>query len=193
MKKIIAVLGDASAAPGTDRYKLAFDTGRMLIDEGYRVICGGMAGVMEAVCAGARSSSSYREGDTIALIPSFDHDKVNEFVDIVIPTGMDVVRNALTGNADAVIAIGGGAGTLSEMAFAWTYYRLIIAYRSIPGWAQKLADTRIDGRIRYENIPDDRVYGADSPAEAAEILREKISLYTKGFEGISWRNPKRDK
>lgn len=193
MKKIVAVLGDASAAPGSDRYELAFQTGRMLVDEGYRVQCGGMAGVMEAVCAGARSSARYQDGDTIAITPSFDRSKVNEYADIVIPTGMDVVRNAITGNADAVIAIGGGAGTLSELAMAWTYYRLIIAYRTIPGWAQKLADTRIDSRIRYDDIPDDKVFGADSPAEAAQILKERIALYTKGFEGISWRDPRKDK
>lgn len=191
MKKTVAVLGDAVAEKGSPKYELAFRTGRMLVDEGYRVQSGGMAGIMEAVCAGAHSSPNYREGDTIAVLPSFDRHKCNPYVDIVIPTGMDVVRNAMTGAADAVVVIGGGAGTLSEMAFAWTYLRLIVAYRTVPGWGAKLADQRIDDRVRYPEIPDDRVYGADTPEEIAAILREKMAAYDKSFEGISHFDPRR--
>ena len=127
----------------------------------------------------------------IGILPSFDRHKCNEYVDIPIPTGIDVVRNAITGAADAVIAIGGGAGTLSEMAFAWTQLRLIIGYRTVPGWAQKLADQRIDGRIRYPEIEDDRVYGADTPEEAAMILEKLIEKYDKSFDGISWIDPRK--
>jgi len=191
MKKIVAVLGDAVAAEDSEKYKLAFETGRMLIDEGYRIQCGGMAGIMEAVCKGARSSANYHEGDTIGLTPSFDRNKVNEYVDIVIPLGMDIVRNGITGNADAVIAIGGGAGTLMEMASAWTTYRLMIAYRTVPGWSAKLADQRVDDRIRYPEIPDDRIYGADTPAEVAELLRRHIGSYTRQFAGISHFDPRK--
>lgn len=191
MKKIVAVLGDAIAEPGSEKYKLAFETGKMLVDNGYRVQSGGMGGVMRAVCEGAHASGNYTEGDTIAVLPSFDRNKANEFVDIVIPTGIDVVRNSMTGNADAVIAIGGGAGTLSEIAFSWTLLRLIIAYRTVPGWAQKLADTRIDSRIRYPEIEDDRVFGADTPEDVARILKERMDSYTKAFGGISWIDPRK--
>lgn len=190
MKKIVAVLGDATAEPGSEKYRIAFETGKMLVDNGYRVQCGGMRGVMLAVCEGAHASEKYTEGDTIGIMPSFSREKHNPYVDIVIPTGIDIVRNAMTGNADAVIAIGGGAGTLSEIAFSWTLFRLIIAYRTIPGWGQKLADTRVDERIRYPEIPDDRVYGADTPEEVAAILREKIDLYTNSFDGISKYDPR---
>lgn len=145
---------------------------------------------MKAVCKGAKSSANYTEGDTIGIVPSFDRMKSNEYVDIVIPTGIDIVRNAMTGNADAVIAIGGGAGTLSEMAIAWSLYRLIIAYRTVPGWAQKLADTRIDGRIRYPEIEEDKVYGADTPEQAIELVKKYIDKYTNTFEGISHVNPR---
>lgn len=191
MKKIVAVLGDAVAEPGSDKYRLAYETGKMLVDHGYRVQSGGMGGTMRAVCEGAHASEKYTEGDTIGILPSFDRHKCNEYVDIPIPTGIDVVRNAITGAADAVIAIGGGAGTLSEMAFAWTQLRLIIGYRNVPGWAQKLADQRIDGRIRYPEIEDDRVYGADTPEEAAMILEKLIEKYDKSFDGISWIDPRK--
>ncbi|MCQ2146481.1 MAG: TIGR00725 family protein [Bacteroidales bacterium] len=190
MKKIVAVLGDAVCEPGSEKYNLAFETGKLLVDAGFRVQCGGLGGVMKAVCKGARSSANYTDGDTIGIVPSFDRMKSNEYVDIVIPTGIDIVRNAMTGNADAVIAIGGGAGTLSEMAIAWSLYRLIIAYRTVPGWAQKLADTRIDSRIRYPEIQEDKVYGADSPEEAIELVKKYIDKYTNTFEGISHVNPR---
>lgn len=192
MKKIIAVLGDAAAAPDSYKYRLAFETGKMLVDNGFRVQCGGMGGIMEAVCAGAHASEKHQDGDTIGLTPSFDRTKVNDNVDIVIPTGMDIIRNGLTGSADAVIAIGGGAGTLMEMAAAWTTYRLIIAYNTVPGWSSKLADQRIDERIRYKDIPEDRVYGAASPEEAAELLKKYLGLYTRQFGGISRFDPKKN-
>ena len=191
MKKIIAVLGDAVAPEDSLKYRLAFETGKMLVDEGYRVQCGGMAGVMEAVCAGAHASSRYQDGDTIGLIPSFDRNKVNEYVDIVIPMGMDMIRNGITGNADAVIAIGGGAGTLMEMASAWTTFRLMIAYRTVPGWSAELAGRRIDTRIRYPEIPEDCVYGADSPEDVAALLGRNLCSYTRPFEGISRFDPRK--
>lgn len=190
MKKIVAVLGDAVAEPGSEKYLLAYETGKMLVDNGYRVQCGGMGGTMRAVCEGAHASEKYTEGDTIGILPSFDRRKCNEFVDIPIPTGIDVVRNAMTGGADAVVAIGGGAGTLSEMAFAWTQLRLIIGYRTVPGWARNLADQRIDGRVRYPDIEDDRVYGADTPEDVAAILSERIDRYDGAFGGISWIDPR---
>ena len=191
MRKTVAVLGDASANPDSFKYKLAFETGKMLVDRGYRVQSGGMGGIMEAVCAGAHASKNYREGDTIGILPSFDRTKANEYVDILIPTGLDIIRNGMTGCADAVIAIGGGAGTLMEMAAAWSTLKLIIAYRTVPGWSAELADRRIDGRIRYPEIPDDRVYGADTPEEVGQLLQEHIEAYTRQFAGISRFDPRK--
>ena len=185
MRLTVAVVGDAFVDKGSPKYDLAFETGKMLVDNGYRVQCGGLTGVMEGVCEGAHSSSRYKEGDTIGLIPSYDRGRVNKYVDIVIPTGMDILRNGMTVAADAVVAIGGGAGTLSEIAVSWSTFKLIIAYRTVEGWSSKLADTRLDERIRYPQIPDDKVYGADSPEEVAAILKEKIHLYNRVFNGIS--------
>ena len=74
---------------------------------------------------------------------------------------------------------------MSEIAVSWSTFKLIIAYRTVEGWSSKLADTRLDERIRYPQIPDDKVYGADSPEEVAAILKEKIHLYNRVFNGIS--------
>ena len=106
-KKIVAVIGNKKIEPDGIRYRLAYETGKLLVDNGYRVQSGGLGGVMEAVFAGARASKNYREGDTIALVPSFDATTANVYADIVIPTGLDMMRNALVANADAVIGVGG--------------------------------------------------------------------------------------
>ena len=183
-KKIVAVIGNKKIEPDGIRYRLAYETGKLLVDNGYRVQSGGLGGVMEAVFAGAHASKNYREGDTIALVPSFDATTANVYADIVIPTGLDMMRDALVAAADAVIGVGGGAGTMCEYAFAWSLKRLIIAYRTSGGWSSKLADTRLDDAVRYENIPEDKIYGASTSKSAMEILNEKIGLYTAYHTGI---------
>ena len=76
--------------------------------------------------------------------PGIDPAPASDFADTVLATGLDHARNLIASNSDAVVAIGGGAGTLSEMAFAWALHRLMIAYR-VHGWSGTLAGTRING------------------------------------------------
>jgi uncharacterized protein (TIGR00725 family) len=139
---------------------------------------------MEAACRGARSSKKYASGDTVGILPGHDPDKANEFVDIVLPSGLDHVRNTIVSHADAVIAVGGGAGTLTEIGFAWINKRLVIGLR-IEGWSGRLADQRVDDRQRYPDEPDDRIYGSDSADEAIRILGEKLPRYNKHHFGIA--------
>ena len=155
-RKIVAVIGNKKIEKDGVRYRLSYELGKALVDNGYRVQTGGLQGVMAAVMEGARASKHYKEGDTIALVPSFDSETANEYADIVIPTGLDMLRNALVANAYAVIGIGGGAGTLCEYAFAWSLKRLIIAFENSGGWSEKLANVRI-ADDRYPDIPEDRV------------------------------------
>lgn len=183
-KLVVAVIGNKAIEKDGIRYRLAFETGKALVDNGYRVQSGGLGGVMEAVFAGAHASANYREGDTLALVPSFDVATANEYADIVVPTGLDIMRNALVANADAVIGVGGGAGTMCEYAFAWSMKRLIIAYKNSGGWSEKLADTRLDDTVRYEKLTNDRVFGVTSAEEAMKLLNEKIGLYTDRHKGI---------
>ena len=77
------------------------------------------------------------------------------------------------------ISESGGAGTLSEIALAWQLKRLVIAFR-VEGWSGRLADNRIDERVRYASIDDDRVYGANTPDDAIEILRDRLDKYRSG-------------
>ena len=183
-RKIVAVIGNKQIDKNGIRYKLAFELGKALIDNGYRIQTGGLRGVMEAVMAGAKTSKHYKDGDTIALVPSFDSETANEYADIVIPTGLDMMRNSLVANAYAVIGVGGGAGTLCEYAFAWSLKRLIIAFENSGGWSEKLAGTRMDDTERYPDIPDDKVYAASTVEEAITLLNENIDRYTSRHKGI---------
>ena len=184
MRKIIAICGDSKIEKDGDKYKFAFSVGKALVDNGYRLQSGGLGGVMEAAFAGAKSSEKYKEGDTVAIIPSFDRTMHNEYADIVISTGLDMMRNAIVANADAVIALGGGSGTLSEIAFAWPMMRLIMACNCVDGWSSKVADTRMDQRIRYPEIPEDKVFGVSNADEVIEILDKYADKYNKFHKGI---------
>jgi len=109
---IIAVIGDSSCPP--EEAKLAETVGGLLAQRGATIICGGLGGVMEAVCRGAKS----RDGLTIGVLPE-DSRMANPWVDIPIATGVGYARNmAVVKSAQTVIAIGGNYGTLSEIAYA---------------------------------------------------------------------------
>jgi uncharacterized protein (TIGR00725 family) len=94
---------------------LAERVGRALGERGAVVICGGRGGVMEAACRGAKAGG----GLTLGILPGRDRAEANEYVDVALPTAMGEMRNALVaGTCDALIAVGGAWGTLSEIALA---------------------------------------------------------------------------
>ena len=110
---IIAVIGDSSCSP--EEAKLAENVGELLAQLGAIIVCGGLGGVMEAVCRGAKSKG----GLTVGILPGEDLNMANPWVDIPVVTGMGEARNvAVVKSAQAVIAIGGSYGTLSEIAYA---------------------------------------------------------------------------
>ena len=110
---IIGVIGDSSSSP--EEAKLAETVGELLAQRGATIVCGGLGGVMEAVCRGAKSKG----GLTVGILPGQDSNMANPWVDIPVVTGIGEARNvAVVKSAQAVIAIGGGYGTLSEIAYA---------------------------------------------------------------------------
>jgi uncharacterized protein (TIGR00725 family) len=89
--------------------------GRLVAERGAVVVCGGLGGAMESACRGAKQAG----GLTVGLLPGSDRSDANPFVDVALPTGLGEARNALVVAAgDAVIAVGRGYGTLSEIALA---------------------------------------------------------------------------
>ena len=106
-------MGSGEAAP--DELAVAEKAGAAVAEAGCGLVCGGLGGVMEAACRGARS----RGGLTLGLLPGLDREAANGWVVVAVPTGLGEARNALVvRSADAVVAIGGGWGTLSEIALA---------------------------------------------------------------------------
>lgn len=109
----MAVVGPGAASP--EQEAVAEEVGRLLARRGAVVVCGGLGGVMEAACRGA----SREGGTTVGVLPGLDRGAANPFVSVAVATGLGEARNALVVRAaDALIAVGGAYGTLSEIALA---------------------------------------------------------------------------
>jgi uncharacterized protein (TIGR00725 family) len=166
---VVAVIGASSAEPHVLR--IAEEVGRAVAARGWHLVCGGGGGVMEAACRGFGRGRRAPEARNLALgiLPGDDPDWANAHVDLVVPSGIGIARNAvITRTAQAVIAIGGCSGTLSEIAFAWQMGRPIVALADGGGWAAELAGSAVDDRR------DDTILSAASAEEAIELLAPLI-------------------
>jgi uncharacterized protein (TIGR00725 family) len=124
---VLTVIG-AGDAPD-EVCAMARETGREIASRGAVLINGGRGGVMRAAAEGARSAG----GHTIGILPSYDRESANEFIEFVIATGMGEGRNAIiVASSDAVIAMAGEGGTLAEIGFAKKFGRPIVALKSWP-------------------------------------------------------------
>ena len=129
-KKIISVIGGHSCTKEVEQ--LAYELGKRLAKVVDILICGGLSGVMKAVAQGFKAEG----GLTIGIIPSYNKNDANPFMDIVIPSGLGLARNVLVvKSADVVVALPGEAGTLSEIAYSLQFGIPVISLRSwdIPG------------------------------------------------------------
>jgi len=176
-RPIGAVIGSARVKP--DGEEDARKLGQALVNSGFRVVSGGLGGIMEAASRGARSSPQYRSGDVIGVLPTYDAEDANEFIDIPICTGLQHGRNlVVAASGDVVFAVGGRSGTLSEIAFAWTLGKPVICVGDADGWANELAGRRIDDRR------DDLVHGPLGPEEAVALAKDLLRTHRsrpKGF------------
>ncbi len=113
MKRTVSIFGPGH--PTRQEYNQAAEVGRLLAERECAVVCGGLFGVMEAACMGAKEAG----GTTIGLLRTYNRYEANPYVDYAIPTGMGDARNVLVATAsEAAIAIAGRLGTLSEIAIA---------------------------------------------------------------------------
>jgi uncharacterized protein (TIGR00725 family) len=168
----VAVFGSNDLSDSPDVQQLCEDLGRSIVDLGCRVACGGLGGVMSAVCKGARSSARYTEGDTIGILPMGDFESANEFIDVIIPTGLGLFRNMLVARAgDACIGVKGGSGTLSEIAFAWQIKKPVAVMSSSGGWSADLAGTRLDHRRIGTDVTD-----LPNVAAAEQWLKDTLDI-----------------
>ena len=117
----IAVIG--GSRPGRQAADAAFEVGRLIARAGAVVVCGGLGGVMEAACRGAREEG----GLAIGILPGASPADANPWVDVAVATGMGYTRNALVVmNADAVVAVDGEYGTLSEIAYGKIHGKKVV-------------------------------------------------------------------
>lgn len=124
-KILISVIGGRKVEKSL--LKEAEGVGRLLAKRDAILICGGLGGVMEAVSRGMRSEG----GLTVGILPQDRRDKANAFVDVPIATGLGIGRNVIIARAaDAVIAVGGEYGTLSEIAFALQMGKPVVGIRT---------------------------------------------------------------
>jgi uncharacterized protein (TIGR00725 family) len=148
-KKFIAVIGGSECSP--QEAELAEEVGRELARQGAFLICGGLGGIMAAVCKGASSEG----GVTIGILPGGSRHTANPYVQIPIVTNLGEARNVvLVKSAEAVIAIGGGYGTLSEIGHA---LRNGIPVVGLNTWS-----------LSRNDQSDDSIILAQDPAEAVK-------------------------
>jgi uncharacterized protein (TIGR00725 family) len=144
----VAVVGASEAA--ADVADLADEVGRLLAESGAVIVCGGLTGVMESVCRGAKGAG----GTTVGILPGSTRRQANEFVDIPIATGLGEARNAVVARAaDVVIAIAGEFGTLSEIALA---LRLGTPVVGLQTWELRKEGAAVDAIVRASS-PEDAV------------------------------------
>ncbi|MCU0727978.1 MAG: TIGR00725 family protein [Planctomycetes bacterium] len=151
MRDIVSVIGGGACAPG--EYERAREVGRRLAQAGFVVLTGGLGGVMEAASRGAAEAG----GLAVGILPGLDHGDANPWVEIALPTGLSDARNIIVATAGrAVVAVGGGLGTLSEIAFALKRGLPVVSLGSWP----------LDG----ERMPDRGPLVARTPEEAVDLV-----------------------
>ncbi len=147
MPTLISVIGPNADACTPEIYDFGLQLGERLTNEGFWIVCGGKQGLMEAVCRGAHQSKHYTFGCTLGILPESHGGLANPYCDLVIPTGLGIARNFLVVNTgEKVVAVAGGSGTLSEIAFAWQLGKPIVAFTGFDGWARNLAGQPVDSR-----------------------------------------------
>ena len=153
---VVAVIGGQHAEP--DVLRDAEEVGRRIADAGAVLACGGLGGVMEAACRGAKDAG----GSTVGILPGADASEANRHVDLAIVTALGTARNVvLVRTADAIIAIDGAFGTLTEMAHALEQGKRVV---SLGSWD-----------LRKIGVGADRILEARNPEEAVRLAIAEAS------------------
>jgi uncharacterized protein (TIGR00725 family) len=140
------VVGGGEA--GADVLAIAEEVGRHLARRDAVVLCGGLGGVMEAACRGAKAEG----GTTVGILPTDDRHQANPYVDVAIATGMGEARNALVVRAaDVLVAVDGEFGTLSEIALALRTGTPVVG---IATWELSMRGRPVDVILRVETAED---------------------------------------
>lgn len=159
-RRVIGVIGGGEVSPAIEA--LAEEVGRAVAEAGAVLICGGRGGVMAAACRGAQSVG----GLTLGVLPGVEPEQANPWVDVPIVTGLGEARNVIIcRTAEALIAIGGSYGTLSEVAFALNFGKPVIGLKT---WKIEPHEGGPDPLVRVETASE-AVALALEPGERARL------------------------
>ncbi len=167
----IGVIGSGENVP-LEVISIATEVGRLIAQAGAVLVCGGRGGVMEAACRGAKEAG----GTTVGILPGFTREEANAWVDIALPTGLGfALRNFITvRSSDALIALHGEVGTLSEIVMAYQHGKPIVALESTGGWAERLRRTALDGGDYLDSRRLVRFQYVTTPSEAVRLALRLI-------------------
>ncbi len=161
----VGVVGPGEADPGLE--EAAEEVGRRIAEAGAVVVCGGLGGVMAAACRGAAAVG----GPSVGILPGTDREGANRWVTVAVPTGLGELRNGLVvRSADVLVAVGGGYGTLAEIALA---LKAGVPVVGLGTWSL----TRPNGQ------PDTGIHVAGNPADAvsAAVARTRRQAQRRPF------------
>jgi hypothetical protein len=159
-RKQILVIGFGRDHCPETAYETAYKVGSEVARRGALLLTGGLGGVMEAASRGAKDGGGF----VIGIIPHDDKGQANDFCDAVVATGIGFARDFITAySADAIIVVGGGAGTMIEIAAAYQKKIPIVAVKGTGGMADRLVDTYVDDR------KIEKVFGDSNPEKAVAL------------------------
>jgi hypothetical protein len=162
----IAVIGYNGDRCSETARELAYETGKEIARAGAVLVCGGLGGVMEAACRGAKENG----GMAVGIIPQDEFSFANKYCDVVVCTGIGFARDFIVASsADGIIAVGGGVGTLIELGVGYMIKKPMAAVAGSGGTADQYGGKYLDERKRAP------IMVASSPAEAVKAVLEMAS------------------
>jgi len=165
----IGVVGSSQAKEGEVSYQIAYEVGRLIAQEKAALICGGMTGIMEAAAKGCYET----KGVVVGILGGIRKNEANSYLTIALPTGLRITRNSLIAVcSDALIAISGGAGTLSEITLAIKAKKPVIAIRNSGGICSNLELLGL--AIKFVDTE------AEAVSNAVKLAEAQLKLNTVG-------------
>lgn len=167
MRKLqIAVIGYNKECSDVAR-TMAYDVGSEIAKAGAILVCGGLGGVMESACRGAKENG----GTTLGIIPQEEFSYANEYCDIVVCTGIGFARDFIVASsADGIIAVGGGVGTLIEMGVGYMTRKTVVTISGSGGVAEMYGGKYLDERNRVKILT-----APDAQSAVKQILEQRKS------------------
>jgi uncharacterized protein (TIGR00725 family) len=175
-KTQIAVIGYNVDRCSEAAEKIAYEVGKEIALSGATLVCGGLGGVMESACKGAKENG----GLTVGIIPQEEFAYANRFCDVVICTGIGFARDFIvSSSADGIIAVGGGVGTLIELGVGYMAKKVLVEVAGSGGVAEQYGGKYLDERSRVPIVVANDAHSAVALVMSAlQKSQEKAGVKT---------------